>query len=500
MDDTKRRLLLAGEDILAGLDGAPRNGILLYGESGNGKTLLAESLAGELGIPFLSVAFGDMASKWINETPEKLRGLFRTARRCAPCLLLIDEVDSFLKPRDGSSTTHSMDRDVVNTLLKEIVDIRQASGVVLVAATNYLEQLDRAAIRSGRFDFHIEVPAPDFKARCQLIWAPIVQRFGREAVDGHVVNELARRWEGFSAARLAALAPQLRDMQRDGEFDGLITFDLAMRAMRRIQGQRSTLPTNVVPVEQLVMPEGSREMLSGLAARLGRIYDFAMMGGTVPRGILFYGPPGTGKTMAAMSLAQASGFSFFPTTGTDLIGRPDEWERLVHRAKDLRPAIVFIDEADSILADRRHSSVSALTNRILATIDGTGGRVQDDVIYIAATNYRDAIEPAMLRGGRFAMQIRFGVPDAADMLAWVESMLDKRQMKLDFVLQAGTAELATQLLAGRPIADAQALIDEAINLCAMRFLDGREEDHDGPFLCCADVQAAARTLQIKAER
>ncbi|WP_321965197.1 AAA family ATPase [Paraburkholderia sp. J7] len=495
MDDIKRRLRRSGEDILAGVEYEPRNGILLHGESGCGKTLLAEALAAELGIPLLSVAFGDMASKWINETSEKLRGLFRTARRCAPCLLLIDEVDSFLKPRDGSGTTHSLDRDVVNTLLKEIVEIRHARGVVLVAATNYLEQLDSSAIRSGRFDFHIEVPAPDFEARRKLIWAPIVQRFGRAAIDMHVVDELARRWEGFSAARLAALAPQLSDMKRDFEFDGPVTFDLATRAMRLIQGQRSTLPTHVVPLADLVMPESSRRMLTGLADRLSNIYDFIVMGGTLPRGILLYGPPGTGKTMAAMSLADNARFTFLPTTGTDLIARPDEWEKLVRQAKDLRPSIVFIDEADSILADRRHSNVSALTNRILATIDGTGGRVQD-VIYIAATNHPDVLDPAVLRGGRFSMQIRFDVPDAADMLAWVESTLDERQMKLDFVLQGGTAELAAALLAGRPIADAQALIDEAINLCAMRFLDDREEDQDGPFLRRTDMQDAARTLQI----
>ncbi|WP_233874410.1 AAA family ATPase [Paraburkholderia adhaesiva] len=494
MADTKRRLLHAGQDILAALDGEPRNGILLYGEPGNGKTMFAEALAGELGIPFLPVGFGDMASKWINETPEKLRGLFRTARRCAPCVLFIDEVDSFLKPRDGSGMSHSMDRDVVNTLLKEIVDLRNAQ-VVVVAATNYIEQLDHAAIRSGRFDFHIEVPAPDLQSRHHVLCANIVRSLGREAIDRPVVDELARRWEGFSAARLAALGPQLRDMKRDNEFDGPVTFELAMRAMRLIQGQRSAFPEHVVPLEDIVMPQASRGMLTGLGERLGNVYDFTQLGGKLPRGILFYGPPGTGKTMAAMSLAKASGWLFLSTTGTDLIARPDEWEKLVRKAKDQRPSIVFIDEADSILANRRHSNVPALTNRMLATMDGTGGRTPD-VLYIAATNHPDMLDPAVLRGGRFAMQVRFDVPGADDMLAWIESTLDDRQERLDFALESGAGELAAQLLAGRPIADAGALIDEAINLSAMRFLDGAEEDNDGPFLCLVDMLAAASTLGI----
>ncbi|MGF6871691.1 AAA family ATPase [Paraburkholderia sp. MM5477-R1] len=498
MADTKRRLLRAGQDILAGLECEPRNGILLFGEPGNGKTMFAEALAGELGIPFLSVAFGDMASKWINETPEKLRGLFRTARRHAPCVLFVDEIDSFLKPRDGT-TGHSMDRDVVNTLLKEIVDLRSAK-VVLVAATNYIEQLDRAAIRSGRFDFHIEVPAPDLPARRHLIGRHIVRCLGREAIDEAAVDELARRWDGFSAARLAALGPQLREMQRDSEFDGPITFELAMRAMRLIQGQRSALPRHVVPLEDIVMPDASLGILTHLGDRLRNIWDFTRLGGTLPRGILFYGPPGTGKTMAAMSLAKASGWLFLATTGTDLIARPDEWENLVRKAKDQRPAIVFIDEADSILTDRRHSNVSALTNRMLATMDGTAGRTPD-VIYIAATNHPDLLDPAVLRGGRFAMRIRFDVPGAADLLAWVESTLDDRQARWNIVLERGAEDLAAQLLAGRPIADAEALIEEAINLSNMRFLNGEEIEndmHNGPFLCLEDMQAAARTLGIGA--
>jgi len=499
MDDTKRRLLRAGQDILAGLDGEPRNGILLFGEPGNGKTMFAEALAGELGLPFLPIAFGDMASKWVNETPEKLRGLFHTARNHAPCVLFIDEIDSFLKPRDGGAS-HSMDRDVVNTLLKEIVDLRRAK-VVLVAATNDIEQLDRAAIRSGRFDFHIEVPPPDYESRRNLIAANIARCLGREVIDLPVINDLARRWEGFSAARLAAVGPQLRDMQRDNEFDGPVTFDLAMRAMRLIQGQLSALPGSVVALDELVLPGDSRAVLTGLAGRLRGAYEFRFLGGKLPRGVLFSGPPGTGKTMAAMSLAKAAGWFFLSTTGTDLIARPDEWEKLVRKAKDQRPAIVFIDEADSILADRHHSHVAALTNRLLATIDGTGGRTPD-VVYIAATNHPDQLDPAVLRGGRFATRVPFEVPHADTLLAWIESRLDDRQAESDFVLECAAAGVAARLLAGRPIADAEVLIDEAISLGVDRFMNGEEHDNDahgGPLVQVRDVCAAARILGLDAQ-
>jgi transitional endoplasmic reticulum ATPase len=150
MADTKQRLLRAAHDILTndGGNDEPRNGILLFGEPGNGKTLFAEALAGELAIQFLPISFGDTASKWINETPEKIRAVFDTARQIGPCVLLIDEIDSFLKPRDGGAHMHSMDRDIVNTMLTEIVNLR-GSMVILVAATNFMGQLDTAGIREG---------------------------------------------------------------------------------------------------------------------------------------------------------------------------------------------------------------------------------------------------------------------------------------------------------------------------------------------------------------
>jgi transitional endoplasmic reticulum ATPase len=108
MANTKKRLHAAGQAILAG-DGATRNGILLFGEPGNGKTMFAEALAGELDVPFFTLTYGDVASKWINETPQKVDAAFKQAHRLGRCVLFIDEFDSFVKPRDAG--LHAMDRD-----------------------------------------------------------------------------------------------------------------------------------------------------------------------------------------------------------------------------------------------------------------------------------------------------------------------------------------------------------------------------------------------------
>jgi transitional endoplasmic reticulum ATPase len=174
MAETKRRLLAAGEEIVRGSN--RRNGILLFGEPGNGKTLFAEALAGELGASFMSITYGDLASKWINETPQKIDAMFRAARQIGVCVLFLDELDSLSKPRDDGSS-HSMDRDMVNIMLTNISALH-GTRVILIAATNFIDRLDGAAIREGRFDFKIEVPAPDLEAREAILRRTIGERLG----------------------------------------------------------------------------------------------------------------------------------------------------------------------------------------------------------------------------------------------------------------------------------------------------------------------------------
>ena len=499
MADTKQRLRRAAHDILKGDEDSdePRNGILLFGEPGNGKTLFAEALAGELAIPFLPIAFGDTASRFIHATEEAILGVFDTARRTGPCVLLIDEIDSFLKPRDGSAHIHSMDRDIVNTMLTEIVNMR-GSKVILIAATNFIEQLDTAGIREGRFDFKIEVPPPDLEARVNLIGHSICNQLGPGTIARATAEALAGRWEGFSASRLSALGRQLREMRREGEFSGLVTFDIAMRAMRLLQGRRGRLPENVLAVSDILMPSESRDALRDLAYRMRKVHRLEQIGGSLPRGLLFYGPPGTGKTQAAMALAKASGYAFLKTTGAELVARHDAWEHLIREASDIRPVIVFLDEADDILADRRYSNVVMLTNKILTTlslsgVDGASGRIRD-VIFIAAANHHDRMDPAALRGGRFSEKVRFDVPERADLERYVSAALWQIAKKR-YVLKPGTIGQCMIELAGCSIADSDAVIAEAVNRAATRAIRDNIAEI-GP----ADIAAAARSVLTQTVR
>lgn len=136
------------------------------------------------------------------------------------------------------------------------------------------------------------------------------------------------------------------------------------------------------------------------------------LGGKLPRAVLFYGPPGTGKTKSAVSLAKAAGCAFIETVGSKLMENPEEIDRVLKQASALRPCIVFIDEADTVFGVRNNgAAMNAVTNKLLAAIDGATASISD-VMFVAATNYRERFDDAALRGGRFSTQILFELPSS----------------------------------------------------------------------------------------
>ncbi|BCZ85195.1 AAA family ATPase [Paraburkholderia terrae] len=489
MGNTKKHLLAAGEAIIRSPD-SRRNGILLFGEPGNGKTLFAEALSGELNVPFFPVTYGDVASKWINETPQKLEAVFRQAREAAPCVLFLDEFDSMVKPRESA---HAMDRDLSNVMLTNINDLH-GTQVVLVAATNFIQSLDTAAIREGRFDFRVEISPPDFEARRAILRKSIGEAVGYDMIDNRLITSLAARWEGFSASRLAGLGGPLADMRRDGVIGpGRITFDHGMQAMRLLQGRRGRLPESVKSIDEIIMPPASRNALRDLAFRMKQIHRLEQIGGGLPTGLVFFGPPGTGKSQAAMALAQASGYAFLKTSGANIISKPESWDTLVREGADIRPVVILIDESDDILADRRYSSCASLTSRILTTLDGADGRIRD-VIYIAATNHYDRLDSAVIRGGRFEEKVQFDVPGSQDLRQYIITGLKKIAAQRYTILR-GVSERCLSVLAGRSIADVDAVLSRAINFAAVRALQENVAE-----LRPADISAAANVVLTEQDR
>jgi transitional endoplasmic reticulum ATPase len=469
MEDLKDRLRGAVEDILAKREAGedPRNGILLHGEPGNGKTEFAECLAGEYNLPLIKLRNSDVASRWKNQTTESIVQAFADAKANAPCMLFIDEADSLLVDRAGMTDSSGEEGKITNALLTELVDIR-AHRVVVVAATNYLDKLDGAGMREGRFDFKIEVPTPDEPARIALLENSLKRQVPYAEVPRSAIERAAKRWVGYSSKRIQSIGEQIREMKRKSNRN-TFDFDDLMAAMRALQGRAGKIPESTKGIDEIILPVGSSKRLKAIATRMSKIGQIEEVGGKAPTGIVLYGPPGTGKTEAARALAKETGWAFLHTTGSTVMADPGSWDKLMREAKDIRPVIVFIDEADDILRNRQMSNVAPLTDKILISIDGATGKTPD-IVFVAATNFIDDIDEAALRGGRFTEKVRFELPDSAGTERFVSGWLEKRGIEP----HNRFLERAVDALKGESIANVDAILQEAVNQCAVRMVEGEE--------------------------
>lgn len=145
-------------------------GIILYGEPGTGKTLLAKAVAGEAKVPFYAVTGSDFVQVYVGVGASRIRQLFKKARSHGKAVIFIDEIDAIGKKRDASRTGGSDERDqTLNALLTEMSGFNEKEGIVVIAATNRLDMLDSALLRPGRFDRHIEIMLPDIEARKKIL-------------------------------------------------------------------------------------------------------------------------------------------------------------------------------------------------------------------------------------------------------------------------------------------------------------------------------------------
>ncbi len=210
-DEAKKNLVeiaeyLKSPDIYESIGASFPRGVILYGDPGTGKTLLAKALAGEAGANFIATNGSDFGSMFIGVSSMKIKRLFSRARSMAPCVLFIDEIDAVGGKRmeEGSAAAREMG-NTLNQLLVQMDGFDNNSGVIVVAATNRIDTLDPALLRSGRFDRRIQLGKPNLAER-----EAILKIHGRKIkIAGHMdFHEIAKQTIGFSGADLANLINQ----------------------------------------------------------------------------------------------------------------------------------------------------------------------------------------------------------------------------------------------------------------------------------------------------
>ncbi|MGC8662280.1 MAG: CDC48 family AAA ATPase [Candidatus Micrarchaeia archaeon] len=413
----------------------PPRGVLLYGPPGTGKTLLAKAVANESDANFISISGPELVSKFVGESEEKLRTLFKEANEKAPSIIFMDEIDAIAPKREEA--TNEVERRMVSQLLTLMDGIGKRGQVIVLAATNRPEAIDPALRRPGRFDREIEIGVPDRNARKEILQIHTRNMPLAKDVD---LDEIANITHGYTGADLSALVreaamatlrsilPNIIDKQHipNEVLNELHVkkehFSEALRniqpsALREVFVERPNVHWNDIGGLQKVKDE----LKEAVELPLKKPEDFEKMGIRPVKGVLLVGPPGVGKTLLAKAVATERESNLISIKGPEVlskfVGESEKTVREIFRkARLAAPCIIFIDEIDSIASARDSDNEldSGVSRRVVDTLltemDGLAGL--KNVVVLAATNRPEAIDPALLRPGRFDRIIEIPMPDA----------------------------------------------------------------------------------------
>jgi len=410
----------------------PPKGVLLHGPPGTGKTLLARAVAFETDAHFITISGPEIMSKYYGQSEQNLRDIFDEAKNNAPSIIFIDELDS-IAPKRGE-VTGEVERRVVAQLLSLLDGLEGRGEIIVIGATNRVNDIDIALRRPGRFDKEIEIGVPDTDGRYEILQ---IHTRGMPLFEDVDLRTIAERTHGFVGADVEALAKEaamlaIRQILPKIDLDKPIPFEVLNSL--RIKMEDFTLALNTIEPSALrevviSQPKETWDDVGGLEdakLQLREIIEWPLkypelyshLSSKPPNGILLYGPPGTGKTLLARALAHESEINFISVKGPEFLSKwVGESEKAVRetfrKARSAAPCIIFFDEIDAIAGMRGRSAGSAVTDQVISQLLTEMDGLEDlkDVILLAATNRPDMLDPALLRSGRFGKHIEISIPD-----------------------------------------------------------------------------------------
>jgi transitional endoplasmic reticulum ATPase len=461
----------------------PPKGVLLHGPPGCGKTLLARAVASETNATFLSVSGPEIITKFYGESEAKLRQIFEQAKRDAPSIVFLDEIDSIAAKREQSHG--DVEKRVVAQLLALMDGLEARGQIIVIGATNLPNALDPALRRPGRFDREIVIGIPDGTGRHEMLQ---IHTRGMPLAADVDIAQLAAITHGFTGADIAALCREaamaalrhvlpVTDADADSTYEDLLRLEVAMADF--IAAQREVEPSALREVF-VEVPDVSWDDVGGLEQVKQELREaiewpiqhaalFRQVRVRPTKGVLLHGPPGTGKTLLAKAAAKQSGANFISVKGPELlskyVGESEKGIREVFRkARQASPCIVFFDEIDALAPCRSagdgHHVAERVVAQLLAEMDGI--EELTGVFVLAATNRADMLDPALLRPGRFDRVIAIAAPNEVERLAILRVHARGRPLATDISLD----DIARRT-AGLSGAELEQLLRDAA-LCAVR--------------------------------
>ena len=410
----------------------PPKGVLFYGPSGTGKTLMAKAVSQESNAHFITINGPEIMSKFYGASEGRLREIFRDAEENAPSIIFIDEIDSIAPKR--VETSGEVERRVVSQLLSLLDGLRGRGKIICIGATNRINAIDEALRRPGRFDREIEFGVPNMKGRKEIFQIHTRGMPIEEDVD---LNDYADITYGSVGADIMAVCREA-----------------AMFALRKILPQINLdepIPSRIIQelkinnddfmqAINMIEPSAMREVmveipnvnwddvggLDGVKQELKEAVEWPLKypklferAGIRPlNGILIFGPPGCGKTLLAKAIATESKSNFISIKGPEIfskwVGESEKTVREIFRkARQSAPSIIYFDEIDAVSSGRGEYAgtqvYASIVNQILVEMDGIENR--QGIVTIASTNRPDIVDPAFLRPGRFDRLIYVEAPD-----------------------------------------------------------------------------------------